>query len=413
MTIEKPNYNIHYLETDKFNATQIKLVFTKNMEKNDYTYGTLLKRMMKNSNSSFKNKRDLEVKMEENLVSWNDITTKGQGRLFQFNVAVGFLNEGLLGLSPTIKNLDFLEKILFNLKTENDTLSKKDFDKQKDIYMKTLKSIKDYPSDYADFRFSKVFDNDGIFSLDSIGEVEFLEKCDEKKLYEYYKEIINTWKLDVFVLGKVDMNTLEKKLDKLFGDRKENVNLKDYKNFIESNRTDVNEVKEKFKTKQSELRIGYTLEELDFKEIVATTKVLSVILNGASGKLFKIVREKHSLCYTIGASFYKDHHAIEIYTKISAKNFGKTKGLIINIIDDIKTSVSEEELRDAKKTCVNNIRKVEDSLFSFQNKVISKEFKGKYTNEEELSLINSVTIEDIVKLANKITLDTIYLLEEE
>ena len=413
MTIDKQNYKIHYFETNKFNATQLKIVFTKNMEDKDYTYGMLLKKMMKSSNRSFKNKRDLEVKMEENLVSWNDIVTKGQGKLFQFNVSVGFLNEGLLGLSPTEKNLDFLEKILFNIKVEDEGFVKKDFIKQKDIYMKSLKSLRDYPSDYADLRFAKVFDDGGIFSLDSQGEIQFLEKCNEKSLYNFYKDMLNNWKLDVFVLGKVDVDALEIKLDNLFREKREVLNLVEYKNFIKSNSNDVNEVKEKFKTRQSELRIGYTLEELDFKEIVATSKVLSDILNSTSGKLFKEVREKHSLCYTIGASFYQSHHVIEVFTKISAENYEKTKSLIIGIFESLKNGVTIDELNDAKKTWVNNIKSAEDSLFSFQRKIISKEFKEKYSNEEELSLINSVTLEDIVKLANKIHLNTIYLLEEE
>ncbi len=413
MTIDKQNYKIHYFETNKFNATQIKIVFTKNMEDKDYTYGMLLKKMMKSSNRSFKNKRDLEVKMEENLVSWNDIVTKGQGKLFQFNVSVGFLNEGLLGLSPTEKNLDFLEKILFNIKVEDEGFVKKDFIKQKDIYMKSLKSLRDYPSDYADLRFAKVFDDGGIFSLDSQGEIQFLEKCNEKSLYNFYKDMLNNWKLDVFVLGKVDVDALEIKLDNLFREKREVLNLVEYKSFIKSNSNDVKEVKEKFKTRQSELRIGYTLEELDFKEIVATSKVLSDILNSTSGKLFKEVREKHSLCYTIGASFYQSHHVIEVFTKISAENYEKTKSLIIGIFESLKNGVTIDELNDAKKTWVNNIKSAEDSLFSFQRKIISKEFKEKYSNEEELSLINSVTLEDIVKLANKIHLNTIYLLEEE
>ena len=412
MEITKKNYNLHYKREEKFNISNIKFVFSKNVEEKDITYTKLLIQMLENSNSVFETERDLVVGMEELLVYNYSLKVKRVGNHFRFVFSISYVNDKFSKTNLVENIMKFLSIILFNPKTIGDSFDEKNLAEQKKVIKNNIESVAEYPSSYAFDKFRKEIDQSGKFSYSTFGDKEILNNIDGKKLYEYYKSIINDWQLDIFLVGDTKPVEVEEHLKKMFSNRISKVNL-DKLNYEISSNEEVKEIVENYNTKQSELIIGYTANDINFYEETAVIKILLGILNGASGKLFKEVREKNSFCYSILMDDYVNFGIFAIKTKISSKNYEKAKDLSISIVNEVKGGNISLEFNVAKKNAIKAVLDRSDSIDSISSNLIKNTFQKGCTLEKEIDLLKSVTEADVVEFAKKLKLNTIYLLKEE
>ena len=139
------------------------------------------------------------------------------------------------------------------------------------------------------------------------------------------------------------------------------------------------------------------------------------ILGGsANSKLFQNVREKASLAYSAGSLYIKNKNSIVIRSGIEQKNYEKALEIIEKQIDDMKQgNFDETDMKNAKQLIVASFRSMEDE----QDSTISYYF-GKEMEQENadiatyISKIENVRKEQIVKVAQNVTINTIYFLSK-
>ena len=145
------------------------------------------------------------------------------------------------------------------------------------------------------------------------------------------------------------------------------------------------------------------------------TAVYNAILGGgANSKLFQNVREKASLAYSAGSLYIKNKNSIVIRSGIENKNYEKALDIIEKQIEDMKQgNFDEKDIQNAKQLIVASFRSMEDE----QDSTISYYF-GKEMEQENadiatyISKIENVTKEQIVKVAQNVTINTIYFLSK-
>ena len=95
---------------------------------------------------------------------------------------------------------------------------------------------------------------------------------------------------------------------------------------------------------QVQLVIGYRTNRSIRDDDYYALLMYSVILgNGSFSKLFRVVREKNSLCYSIGTSLEKLKGIMFIQTGIDSKNKDRIIGLIKELMEDMKIkNISDE-----------------------------------------------------------------------
>ena len=141
--------------------------------------------------------------------------------------------------------------------------------------------------------------------------------------------------------------------------------------------------------------------------------VYSYILGGGpDSKLFKNVREKHSLCYSIGSYFNRYNKSLVIYAGINKTNYEETVELIKKCVESMSDKKVIESLFDyAKKTLNTYLNSYYDDLVGQINHYYYTEFDTVEDIETQRDNINKVTVDDVVKLNEKIKLSTIYMLK--
>ena len=229
--------------------------------------------------------------------------------------------------------------------------------------------------------------------------------------YEYYKSVLKNDVIDIFVIGNIN----EKKLNIFDKYIKNNQQIEDKEShFIEL--TPINdelEIKETIDTNQSKLAIGLTTNDLNDFELKYALSIYSLILGGnPNSKLFQNVREKNSLCYYINSSVSIIPKIITIVAGINAKDYTKAIKLIKEELENMKNGkFTDKEIEEAKKIYISGCNETYDSPNSIINNYLSYEYGGLDLVEKRLKEIKKVTRQNVIDVANKITLDKIFLLE--
>ena len=128
--------------------------------------------------------------------------------------------------------------------------------------------------------------------------------------------------------------------------------------------------------------------------------------------MFQNVREKNSLAYTASSSYLRQKANIFIRCGIEIENYEKTVKLIKEQIEDMKKGdFTEEDISQAKVNIISTIRMLPEEQDTELVYYFSQELSGyEMEYEEYIDKINSVSMKDIVDLANRIQVNTIYFL---
>ena len=406
------SYNLHLIKTNKFKTITVKINFRSPIVKDEITIRNVLCDIFTQSSKNYKNKRELTIKTQDLYSASLSTSTNRIGNYTNMNFFLNVLNDKYTEKDNFKKAVDFFTEIIFNPDVTNNKFNKEKLEIVKEDNKKMLLSLKEDTSHYSVIRMLENLDNSPI-SYRSVGYLEDLEKINEKNLYNYYKKMLKTDLVDIFVIGDIDIDdTIELIRSKI----KLRVLKKKRVPYIikeEKPRTKKQVIKEKVNTTQSKLAIGCRINNISEYERNYPLTIFNIILGGSSdSKLFKEVREKNSLCYTINSVPNKFDNIILIRAGIDKENYSKTITLIEKVLNDIKKGkISEQEIKVAKEYYNTSLDSIEESQISIINDYFMKEMLNTDTIEEKRKNINKVTKEEIIKVAKKIKLDTIFLLE--
>jgi len=254
-----------------------------------------------------------------------------------------------------------------------------------------------------------------VYSYHSFGYLDDLNKINPSNLYEYYKKVINTSKVDIFILGDIDFNKTKNIIEENFKFNTVKMKKDEFITYHDKFRKTPKKIVEECNISQSKLSIGCKIGMLDDFDRNYVLPLYSIILGGGSdSKLFKEVREKNSLCYYISASANKLDSILFITSGISYNNFDKTVKLTKKAIKDMKKGIfTEEDLKKAKVQYITMLEELKENPFQIISSYYSMEILNYDSISKREEKILSVTYEQIKQLADKVYIDTIYLLKGE
>lgn len=403
-------YNLHLINIDKFKTVYIKINFKKKLKKEDITYHNLLSKVLLETTAKYKTSRELEIMTEDlyGLSLSSDVNLSGNYIVTSFSSY--FLNEKYTEKGMNEKSVKFILDFIFNPDISNNSFN--NFDIAKRLVLDEIKTLKNNPKSYSQLRLFEEMDKKSPLSLNTIGYNDDLEKINSKKLYDYYKNFLKSELIDIFVVGNINDD-----FKKIIVD---NFNINTIKKPSESHFIKFDKIRKRIKIvheamplEQAKLNIGLKLDDLTDFEMKYVCNIYSYILGGgANSKLFKNVREKNSLCYYINCSYRPVANLMVITAGINKEQFKKCTNLIKKELNNMtKGNFSEEDINEAKTTYMNALEEIMDSPASIVRTFESHEYIGLDLIDERKSNIKNVAFEDVVNLAKKVHIDTIYVLE--
>ena len=406
-------YNLHLINTDKFKTIMVKINFKKKVNKEDTTHRNLLTKVLLNSNKTYKTKREIEIATEDlyNLSISATSYLSGNYIITSFNGF--FLNEKYTEEKMNEKSLNFILDFILNPDVKKNEFTT--FDLAYRLVEDEINTIKDSPKSYSNIRLLEEMDENNPLSFNPIGYLEDLENIKNKDLYKYYLRCLNSDLIDIFVIGDINKDETKKLINKVFSIN--TLKKPGDNHFIKHTkiRKVAQTIKEQKPLKQAKVAIGLKIDKLTDFEKKYVMSIYSFILGGGpDSKLFKNIREKHSLCYSISCTYRPVSNLLLINAGIDSDKFKKCLNLIKKELANMtKGRFDDSDLQAAKTTYVNSLKEIEDSPSSIITTFESHEYLNFDLLEERMGNIANVTKNDIIKVGKKIHLDTIFLLEGE
>ena len=409
--INKNGYKLHLIKTNKFKTVLVKIVFWNKLQKEDLTLRNMLVNNLLFSSARYNTIRKMAIKKEElfsaELFSRN--YRRGTQIITEINLSV---IEDNYSEEESLKNsIEFLFDIINNPNIKNNKFDETSFKINYEKLKSAIKREKEDPMYWCYQEFKKLIGKEDVFPDSILGTEEELEKITKESLYDYYKNFLENNHIDIFVVGNINFKEIEKIITNNFNPKPKDI---PYSNIYTSYEKEFSESFKQSRFNQSKLIIGASTSNLTKHEKFYESMIYNIILgNSPNSKLFQNVREKNSLAYSISSSLNRLDGLFHVYAGISSKNYEQAKQEIYKQFKSMKEGkISSKSLKDAKEVVLSIIKEVDE----YPGAILDHYFNFLYLENESLKKqkeeIKKITKEDIVRVANKINIDTIFLLKE-
>ena len=414
----KTGIKLHTIKTEKFKTNLIAIMLTTKLNRENVTKNALIPAVLRRGTKNLTTQEEINKKLEEMYGATLDcgLDKTGDNQVLKFYIET--VNDEFLPQDADNMLKESLEKIfefVFNPYLENNGFKKEYVEQEKENLKQIIEGKIDNKARYSLDRCIEEMYKDQPFGLYKYGYVEDMKDINEKNLYEYYQQLINECKIDIFVSGIIDEET-----ENIIKNNENIIKLKDRKpqynqpDIIAKKSEKENYVKESMDVTQGKLIIGMDLDIGDDNLRFDVMIYNSIFGGSANSKLFQNVREKASLAYTASSSYYRFKNNIFINCGIEIKNYEKALEIIKQQIEDMKKGdFTDEEVENAKKGIIASIKTIDDEQDTEITYFFSQELsKSKCNIEQYMDRISEVTKDKVVDIANKVSINTVYFLKD-
>lgn len=415
----KQGIKAHLIKTDLFKTNMISTIITVPLTRENVTKNALIVSMLRRGTANLKTQLELSRRLEELYGTAFEcgIDKYGDNQILRFyidciNDKFALNNEEILRDAMNI-----LLDIICNPLLEDGKFKEEYLNVEKENLAKFIKSKIDDKDLYAyETCISNIYGENG-FGLYKYGYLEDLDNINVDNLTEHYNNLIQNSKIDIFISGDYDENKIKNELlengnIKKLRPRIENYILNNEQTEVKEKVENVNEVTEKMDVTQGKLVIGMNVNS-KVENVQYKTLLYNIVLgSGATSLLFQNVREKASLAYSIRSMYVKQKSNIFIRAGIEIPNYEKAVNLIKDQLEIMKKGeFTDEDLASAKEYVKAGIVAIETEQDTGIIYYIGQEIsKSDVSIEKYLEIIENITKEDLIEIANSIEIHTIYFL---
>ena len=421
-TMPKDSITVRSIQTDKFKTGALAVLVRTPDKKYSSPYSLILCELLRNATKKYPTKASIARRLDELYAASVGIKAMREGNWRVFAFSAEILDEkyttdqtDILGGMGEMLSQFMLSPFL----DEEGLFPEKTFEQEKKRVATYLRSIINNPARYASMRLSDMIYRDDSEHLDLEGLIEAVEKCDRASLVEFYKENVTSYPIEIFYMGTLSHEDIEKRMLEYFGEHRASSEKEAEKEMIknrplfsfEERESKIKE--ESMPVNQGRLALAYRTgicpDSDDFYAAVLMNEILG---GGASSKLFMNVREKMSLCYSCSSTYEMDMGLIRISSGIDPKNREIAENAIKAEFENIKNGVvSEYEFVSAQKAIENSYREIYDNPFDIFAFYSARESLGvRCTIDECRERFKKVNIDDVVRVAQGSKLDSVYFL---
>ena len=308
--------------------------------------------------------------------------------------------------------LRFLEEILLEPLVQDGAFHQSILESEKKNLIATIESELNDKRVYAMGRLLKTMCAGDSFGLPRLGEKAGVAAITPTGLYDHYQRILRESPINIFYVGSSDPEQVAALLKPLL-DRLDRsyVNLPDSKPFSGGEESHLVETME---VSQGKLCLGFTTSVTNRSPEFPAMQLFNNIFGaGMTSKLFTVVRERMSLCYSIGSSYYGSKGIVTVSAGIDFDKEALTREEILRQLRLCQEGgITPEELKAAKAALRSALRSVHDSPGAIESYYANRNVAGtRLTIPEYMAAVEAATLEDVVAAANTVRLHSSYFLK--
>ena len=408
--------NLHLVQSDKFKTVLFGIYIKRPLKDSEVALNALLSRVIDKATDKYKTQRQMNQALDllYGALIVTDVHKYGEKQMIQVKMQVPaetFLEDETVYAQVLSLFNDMIHAPL----KEGTGFDSELVSREKEALIDEIKSRRDQKDTWAVSRCVEVMCAEEAYRIHELGEVEQVEAITPEALLAHLNDIWASSEIDVCIIGNyeptkmldlvqneitfVRSDLIEPKRERVIFDARETIHYSEAHDIT-----------------QGKLCLGYRMNIPYESSLYASAVLATIILGGGgSSKLFKNIREKEALCYTVYSRTEKFKSIMLIYAGVDFDNFDLAERLIIEEVQKMQAGeITDEELEIAKKTLVSNLRAVSDysnSYINFYYNFLLTEKNDDF--EGYITRIGQITKSDVVQAVNHFKLDTVVRLTGE
>lgn len=410
---------LHQIATDRFKMSRLSFNFILPADRKRSVVTKLMLAVMMRGCRRYPSVIQINRRLDElygATVSWR-ATTVGERHIFKISCEMlsnkyrlpGDLESVACGVCELVTDI-----LLDPLTDENGLLSETIFESEKKLAIDAIRAKINDQRYYASEQCKNVMFEGSPAGISVDGNEEDVKAVTLKEISENIPRFLRDSVLECYYIGSDSIEDVSDLIAKRFSAiGRESRELEGKEIAFVREGSMIRQKEDSMNVTQSRLYLGYTggvvLGDRDYYAM----SLFNEIFGGSSvGKLFLNVREKKSLCYYCSSSFSSATGTVMVGCGIKKENRDQAFSEIAKQLGEMqKGRITREEIETAKRTIVSGLQQISDSpsameAFRFRRYLASIEENP----EDCIAKIMAVNKDEIVSMAKRIRLDTVYFL---
>jgi len=272
-----------------------------------------------------------------------------------------------------------------------------------------IRALKNNPRTYAVRRTQEIMCKDEPFGACEYGSVEGVQALTPDLIWAAYQEVLQHARVELFYCGSADPAAVAA----AFADGLTLPASSDrYQTEVDVCRINCKPrtIVEDYPANQGKLTLGLRTGQAGMDEAYPALMLYAAVLGGYTGsRLFVNVREKLSLCYYASATLDKVKGLMMIVSGIENDKYDQALGEILRQMEDLHAGgLTRDELEQARRTLISQIRSLGDSPLSLENYWHRQAVAGfTMTPEELIERLERVERGQVMAVGRQVALDLI------
>ena len=402
----------HAVFDDKYKTEYLNLFFSLPLTPENATMANLASRVIQRGTVSYPTMRDLSRALDDNYSATVGAGAFKCGEAEIFSVNLVSLKEryALGGEKVFSKGVEIVSELLLNPLTENEGFKDEYVESERQNLIDSINSQMNNKASWSKSRFISSMCRGEAFATNSEGDVALAKSISGKELFDFYKNTVICSPCDIFYVGEKDPDAVAELVGDLFDEISRPARPETDVVFEER---PLNRACDKMSIAQSHVWIGFrtgiTYKSEDYLAMV----LFNMVLGGdVTSKMFMNLREKMSLCYTCHSALEPAKGLLLAYAGVDPSNADITEKAFFEQLEKIRSGeITDEEIADAKKSYANRMREIIDDPSLLASWYFIRLSSGAVRDpEKDAQAIFLLSREDVVRMAKRIKLDTIFVL---
>ena len=403
--------NLTYLPARKFKTSLLSAQFVVPLQAETAAGSALLPAILRRGTVTCPDMGSLAAKLDRLYGAGIDYTVrkKGESQCVGFVASLiddSFAPGGEKLLEPVAA---LLGELVCDPATERGRFVSSYFESEKDNLLDAIRSLINDKRDYADRRLLQELCASEPYGLFRLGSEESAQRLQLNKLYNQYRELISTARLELIYSGSAELPRVENALQAAFASLPRKTLRKTPPTLPHVPRAEVPSVTDVMDVTQGKLGMGFSCTSDDAMALLMGNTLFG---GSSNSKLFLNVREKLSLCYYGSSLYHRQKGITTVSSGIEFENYQRAFDEIMAQLCAVQRGELEDwEMEGARSTLLNAYASMGDSQGKLENFYLGQAAAGREETPEELAAeVRTMTPRRIFDAMETVHLDTVYFL---
>lgn len=411
-----PGVRLHCCRDTRFKQGALSIQFIRQMKQQESSLNALLPAVLLRGTREYPDLRAITLHLDDLYGASVSALVRRVGDYQTTGFYCGFMEDkfALAGDEIFRPMVEFVGQLLLQPVLENEVFAADFVESEKKNLISTIESEKNDKRVYAAAKLLKLMCKGDSFGLPRLGEKEDVEKITAQALYAHYEKILRESPVELFYVGSGEAQMVAALLRDMLAKLTRQVQQVSPQTALQN--TEGSHETQQMDVAQAKLCMGFVTPVTNRTPEFAAMQVMNTVFGGGmTSKLFMNVREKMSLCYSIGSGYYG---AKGIVTVSAGIDEGKEQTVRQEVLSQLEAcragAVTEEELVAAKEALLSSLRTVHDSPGAIEGFYATAALSDLTLSQQEyMEAVSAVTTADVMAAAKKLKYHSSFFLKGE